>query len=224
MRQIFIVLLLLNITTATILNGQSKELKDARDSVSYSFGIDIASKIKQQKLDTLINLEAFYQGINDALQDKAVISETEIQQIIQSYFADMQKNKYKDNMKKGEQFLAENKKKEGVKTLPSGLQYKVLKEGTGETPSETDKVKVHYTGTLIDGTKFDSSYDRGEPAVFPVNGVIKGWTEALLKMKEGAKWKLFIPHELAYGERGAGQQIPPYSTLIFEVELISIVK
>jgi FKBP-type peptidyl-prolyl cis-trans isomerase FklB len=126
------------------------------------------------------------------------------------------------NKKEGEAFLAENKKKEGVKTLPSGLQYKVIKEGTGKSPKATDKVSTHYRGTLIDGTEFDSSYKRGQPATFPVNGVIPGWTEALQLMKVGSKWQLFIPSKLAYGERGAPPVIGPYSVLIFTVELLAI--
>jgi FKBP-type peptidyl-prolyl cis-trans isomerase FklB len=126
------------------------------------------------------------------------------------------------NKKEGEIFLAENKKKEGVVTLPSGLQYKVIKEGTGETPKLTDTVTVNYSGTLIEGTEFDSSYRRGQPATFPVKGVIAGWTEALQLMKVGSKWQLFIPSNLAYGERGAGRDIGPNTTLIFDVELLSI--
>jgi len=126
------------------------------------------------------------------------------------------------NKREGEIFLEANKKKEGVQTLPSGLQYKVLKAGAGKKPTTTDTVTVHYRGTLIDGKEFDSSYQRGKPATFPVNGVIPGWTEALALMEEGAKWELFIPSNLAYGERGAGREIGPNATLIFEVELISI--
>jgi len=126
------------------------------------------------------------------------------------------------NRKEGEAFLAANKKKEGVKTLASGLQYKVIKPGTGKKPKSTDTVTTHYRGTLIDGTEFDSSYNRGQPATFPVHGVIPGWTEALQLMEEGAKWQLFIPSKLGYGERGAGQAIGPNATLIFEVELVSV--
>jgi FKBP-type peptidyl-prolyl cis-trans isomerase FklB len=126
------------------------------------------------------------------------------------------------NKKEGEAFLSENRKKEGIKALPSGLQYKVVKAGTGKKPKSTDTVTTHYRGTLIDGTEFDSSYRRGQPASFPVSGVIPGWTEALQLMEEGAKWQLFIPPNLAYGERGAGSQIGPNATLIFEIELISI--
>jgi FKBP-type peptidyl-prolyl cis-trans isomerase FklB len=125
------------------------------------------------------------------------------------------------NKKDGAAFLAENKKKEGVVTLPSGLQYKIITQGTGNTPKATDTVTVNYRGSLVDGTEFDSSYKRGQPATFPVNGVIKGWTEALQLMKEGAKWQLFIPSDLAYGEKGAGNVIGPNATLIFDVELIS---
>ncbi len=126
------------------------------------------------------------------------------------------------NKKEGEAFLAENKSKESVVTLPSGLQYKILKEGSGAVPSAKDKVTTHYHGTLIDGTVFDSSYERGQPATFPVNGVIAGWTEALQLMQEGAKWKLFLPSNLAYGSQGAGQDIGPNTTLIFDVELIAV--
>jgi FKBP-type peptidyl-prolyl cis-trans isomerase FklB len=128
------------------------------------------------------------------------------------------------NKKEGEKFIADNKKKEGVITTASGLQYKIITKGTGASPKATDTVSVHYKGTLIDGKEFDSSYRRGQPASFPVNGVIKGWTEALQLMKEGSKWQLFIPSELAYGDRGAGRDIGPNSTLIFDVELISIKK
>ena len=136
--------------------------------------------------------------------------------------AEMMKSQGEKNKKEGEAFLAENKKKEGVKTLASGLQYKVIKEGTGKTPKATDKVSTHYQGTLIDGTEFDSSYKRGEPATFPVNGVIPGWTEALQLMKVGSKWQLFVPSKLAYGEKGAGPIIGPNAVLIFTVELLAI--
>jgi FKBP-type peptidyl-prolyl cis-trans isomerase FklB len=132
------------------------------------------------------------------------------------------KERAEKNLAEGKAFLEENKKKEGIKTLPSGLQYKVITEGSGRTPKATDTVTVHYRGTLINGTEFDSSYKKGQPATFQVSGVVRGWTEALQLMKEGSKWQLFIPSELAYGERAAGPQIPPGSTLIFEVELISI--
>lgn len=143
---------------------------------------------------------------------------------IQSYFQKLMDKKSEAAKADGVKFLEENKKKEGVQTTASGIQYKVNTMGTGPKPLATDRVKVHYTGKLIDGTVFDSSVERGEPAVFPLNGVIPGWTEALQLMPVGSKWTIYLPSDLAYGERGAGQQIPPHSTLIFEVELISIEK
>ena len=146
----------------------------------------------------------------------------ESQMAIQAYISDKQKQKSEVNVVAGQKFLAENKNKPGVKTLPDGMQYIVMKEGTGPMPSATDTVSTHYHGTLIDGTVFDSSVDRGQPAEFPVNAVIKGWTEALQMMKVGSKWKLFIPSELAYGDRAAGPKIQANSTLVFEVELLSI--
>jgi FKBP-type peptidyl-prolyl cis-trans isomerase FklB len=136
--------------------------------------------------------------------------------------ADSRGSKAVDNKKKGEEFLAANAKKEGVKTLPSGLQYLVLKEGTGKKPGPTDEVEIHYHGTLVDGTVFDSSVERGEPMVHPVNGFIDGWKEALPMMKEGAKWRIFVPSDLAYGPRSAGPKIGPNSTLIFEIELLHV--
>ena len=163
------------------------------------------------------------------LAGRVLLTEQEIREITTAFQKEMMakqeelnKKLGEKNKKEGEVFLAENKKKEGVKTLPSGLQYKVIKAGTGKKPKLTDTVTTNYRGTLIDGTEFDSSYRRGQPASFPVNGVIPGWTEALQLMEEGAKWQLFVPPNLAYGDRGAGRQIGPNATLIFEVELISI--
>ena len=204
-------------------------LKDQKDKLSYSIGMNIGSSLKRQTVE--VNLEALTQGIKDSLSGgKALMTEEEVQntmmELQKQMMAKMEaqnKMEGEDNKKKGEVFLAANKKKEGVKTLPSGLQYKVIKDGTGKIPKATDMVTTHYRGTLIDGTEFDSSYKRNEPASFPVNGVIKGWTEALQLMKEGAKWQLFIPAELAYGERGApGSPIGPNSTLVFDIELISV--
>jgi len=153
---------------------------------------------------------------------EAKISDNQAQAIINSYFSKKQKKESESMIEKGANFLQENAKREGVTTLPSGLQYEIISEGTGPKPTLEDNVTTHYHGTLIDGTVFDSSVDRGEPASFPVGGVIKGWTEALQLMSVGSKWKLYVPYDLAYGERGARAQIGPYSTLIFEVELISI--
>jgi FKBP-type peptidyl-prolyl cis-trans isomerase len=214
-------------TCAFCFAGEKTELKDQRDKESYSLGYQFGQSLRTQRLD--INLEVYKSGIQDALSGaKPQLSPEEINKTI----SDLQKRvmaahqkefkeKAEKNLSAGKVFLQENKKKEGVKSLPSGLQYKVLMEGSGKTPKANDEVTVNYRGTLIDGAEFDSSYKRGTPATFQVNKVIRGWTEALQLMKEGSKWQLFIPPELAYGERGGGT-IPPNSTLIFEVELISV--
>jgi len=200
--------------------------KNTLDKVSYSIGVDIGSSFKRQSLE--VNPEFLASGIKDALAGKALLTEQEVRNTLMAYQQELQakqgeirKQQAEKNKKEGDAFLAENKKKKGVKTLPSGLQYKVIKEGKGKSPQPTDAVVAHYQGTLIDGTEFDSSYKRGQPATFPVSGVIPGWTEALQLMKEGSKWQLFIPPHLAYGEQG-NPRIPPNSTLIFEVELISV--
>jgi FKBP-type peptidyl-prolyl cis-trans isomerase FklB len=200
-------------------------LKNQKDKISYIIGMDIGTNLKKQSIDIDSNILA--KGVKDALAGtKPLLTEQEIQETMMAFQKEMmakQEEIGKKNKKEGEAFLAENKKKEGVKTLPSGLQYKVIKAGTGKKPKLSDTVTAHYRGTLIDGTEFDSSYKRGQPATFPVSGgMIPGWTEALQLMEEGAKWQLFIPSNLAYGERGAGGVIGPNATLIFEVELISI--
>lgn len=203
-------------------------LKDNKDKVSYSIGLNIAKSMKQEGLD--INPDALAAAMKDVFAGaKPQLSEEEVQAVMQEFQKDMMAKRAKGqqeglakNKAEGEKFLADNKKKEGIKTTASGLQYKVIKDGTGKTPKATDTVSTHYRGTLISGKEFDSSYKRGEPAEFPVNGVIKGWTEALQLMKEGSKWQLFIPSELAYGERGAGQDIGPNSTLIFDIELLKV--
>ncbi len=202
---------------------EAQNLKTKMDSVSYSFGILIANNLKSQGL-TEINAAALAQGVDDFLKGKNTVTVEQAGTIYQSSMESMNKKKHEKNIGEGKKFLDENKKRKGVVTLPSGLQYEVMKEGRadGKSPKATDKVKTHYHGTLLDGSVFDSSVQRGEPIEFPVNGVIKGWTEALQLMKEGAKWKLFIPYDLAYGERGAGGQIGPYATLVFEVELIAV--
>ena len=203
-------------------------LKDDKDKVSYSIGLNIGKSMKQEGLD--INPDALAAAMKDVFAGKAPqLTDEQVQQVMQAFQQKMMAQKMAareagltKNKAEGEKFLAENKKKDGVKTTASGLQYKVIKDGTGKTPKATDTVKTHYRGTLIDGKEFDSSYKRGEPAEFPVNGVIKGWTEALQLMKEGAKWQLFIPGDLAYGERGAGADIGPNATLIFDIELLSV--
>jgi FKBP-type peptidyl-prolyl cis-trans isomerase FklB len=200
-------------------------LKTQADKFSYAIGLNIAQGIKQQGFADSVNVAALAKALEDAITSKPLlISEQEAQMVIQTYFQAQQSKAGEKNALEGRKFLAENKKKPGVIELPSGLQYQVLKEGNGEMPKPTDKVTTHYHGTLINGDVFDSSVDRGQPASFPVNGVIQGWQEALQLMKVGSKWKLFVPSELAYGNQGAGQKIGPGTALIFEVELISIDK
>jgi len=200
-------------------------LKNQKDKISYIIGMDIGTNLKKQSIDIDSNILA--KGVKDALAGtKPLLTEQEIQETMMAFQKEMmvkQAEVAKKNKAEGEVFLTENKKKEGVKTLLSGLQYKVIKAGTGKKPKSTDTVTAHYRGTLINGTEFDSSYKRGQPATFPVSGgMIPGWTEALQLMEEGAKWQLFIPPNLAYGEQGAGRDIGPNATLIFEIELVSI--
>jgi len=202
-------------------------LKDAKEKASYSIGASIGKNFKNQGAD--LNLETVFQGMKDAVEGKkSLLTDQEIQETMMSFSSQMrakaqekQKEAGEKNRKEGEAFLAENKKKDGVKTTPSGLQYKVITMGAGPKPTTNDTVVTHYRGTLTDGTEFDSSYKRGEPATFPVTGVIKGWTEALQLMPVGSKWQLFIPSEIAYGPNGR-PSIPPSSTLLFDLELISI--
>ncbi len=202
----------------------TQALKNPLDSVSYALGVNIGQNLKAQGMDS-INVEMLSKAFSDVLKGNSLLIATDkAEAVLNEYFSKLQAEKAEKNKLAGIKFLEENKKKPGVVTLPSGLQYSVIKEGTGEIPKETDKVTTHYHGTLMDGTVFDSSVDRGQPASFPVNGVIKGWVEALQLMKTGSKWKLVVPSELAYGERGAGGKIGPGATLIFEVELISIDK
>ena len=201
-----------------------------KEKISYIIGRDMAANFKKQGLE--VDPEIFLQGFKEALSGaESQLKPEEVQAAMMALQQEMQARQSasqgqaaESNKKEGEAFLAQNKTKEGVVTLPSGLQYQVLQEGSGASPGPTDKVTTHYHGTLIDGTVFDSSYERGQPATFPVNGVISGWTEALQQMKEGAKWRLFLPSNLAYGAQGAGEDIGPHATLIFDVELISVNK
>ena len=192
------------------------------DKLSYAIGLNIANNLKSSGFAN-ISVEDFANAVKAVYNgEQTQMSDNEARIVIQDYFEKAEKEKMSKNLEEGKAFLAENAKREGVVSLPSGLQYEVITEGTGKKPSATDKVSCHYHGTLINGTVFDSSVMRGQPAEFPVNGVIQGWVEALQLMSEGAKWKLFIPSNLAYGERGAGQSIEPNSTLIFEVELLKV--
>ncbi|MDR1203107.1 MAG: FKBP-type peptidyl-prolyl cis-trans isomerase [Tannerellaceae bacterium] len=194
------------------------------DKVSYALGLSIGNNFQNSGMKN-IQVEDFIKGMTDVLGDKEPdISYEEAKQVINDYFVKLQKEKPELNKKAGEEFLHINKNKAGVTELPSGLQYEVLKKGSGAKPKASDKVKCHYHGTLINGTVFDSSVQRGEPAVFGVSQVIPGWVEALQMMETGSKWRLFIPSNLAYGERGTGESIEPNSTLIFDVELLDIVK
>ena len=199
------------------------------DKISYALGLGIGHQLKDMGA-TNLNIDDFAQAIKDVLAGGDVkLSPNEANQIVQRFFAEQEKKqraaaaeRFKTQKEEGENYLKENASKEGVVTLPSGLQYKVLREGNGRKPKATDQVKCHYEGMLVDGTLFDSSIQREEPAVFPLNGVIAGWTEGLQLMQEGAKYRFFIPYHLGYGERGAGQAIPPFAALVFDVELIEV--
>ncbi len=192
------------------------------DKFSYAIGLGIGQNLLSMGAQGL-HVEDFAQAVRDVLEGKkTAISHAEAREIANRYFKELEAKINAANLEKGKAFLEENAKRDGVVVLPSGLQYEVVTEGKGKKPGATDRVKCHYEGTLIDGTLFDSSLKRGQPAVFGVNQVIKGWTEALQLMSEGAKWKLFIPSALAYGAQQAGELIPPHSTLVFEVELIKV--
>jgi FKBP-type peptidyl-prolyl cis-trans isomerase FklB len=227
MKKILILILIL-VPLVVLAQGtqptQTSPFKTQKEKLSYSIGLNIGANLKSQ------GIEVDPQIVAKALADvyagkKAVMSEAEVQETLTTLQNDMKTKaqaQADDNKKKGDAFLAANGKKPGVVTLPSGLQYKVIKNGTGPKPKSTDSVVANYRGTLLNGTEFDSSYKRNQPATFPLNGIIKGWTEALQLMPVGSKWQLFIPPALAYGERGAGGVIGPNETLIFEVELVSI--
>jgi FKBP-type peptidyl-prolyl cis-trans isomerase len=209
-------------------NTQLLKLTTQKDKLSYAIGMNIGGGIKQDTVDVDPNVVA--RGLKDVLTgSKPLMTDDEAKAVLAALRNEVtakraaeMKRVGESNKQAGDQFLAANKTKEGVTTLPSGLQYKVLKEGTGAKPNATDTVDCQYRGTLIDGREFDSSYKRGQPATFPVNGVIKGWTEALQLMPVGSKWQLFVPADLAYGERSPGSEIGPNATLIFEVDLLSI--
>lgn len=199
------------------------------DKLSYALGIGIGSQLSGMGAKNL-NIDDFAQAIKDVISGSELkVDNNEAQALVQNFFQEQEAKAAaaaaeagKAAKEEGEKFLAENAKKEGIVTLPSGLQYEVLREGTGKKPSATDQVECHYEGTLINGTKFDSSYDRGQTATFGLNQVIPGWTEGVQLMSEGAKYRFFIPYKLAYGEQGAGAMIPPYAALVFVVELVAV--
>src|SRR5213595_4040022 len=220
MKRFILILAVFSLVLPLFGQEKSSPFKDQKDKVSYSLGLNIGFNIGRHNVP--INPDALVAGIKDAIAGKPQLTPDQIKETMTAFEKDMeqkQKAAADKNASEGTKFLEENKKKEGVKTTASGLQYKVIKEGTGAQPKATDTVTVNYRGTLINGTEFDSSYKRGQPVTFPLNGVIKGWTEALQLMKQGAKYQLFIPSNLAYGERAMGPDIGPNSTLTFEVEL-----
>jgi FKBP-type peptidyl-prolyl cis-trans isomerase FklB len=205
-------------------NKKEMTLKTEMDTVSYSIGLNIAENLSSQGLGDL-NVDALAQGMADYLaKNDLAISREQGEQIIQAFMQKKAMEVANVNKQEGEDFLAKNGKKKNIITLESGMQYEIIEEGNGPIPTANDKVTTHYHGTLIDGTVFDSSVERGQPATFGVTQVIKGWQEALQLMPVGSKWRLYIPYDLAYGERGAGGQIGPFATLIFDIELIEIAK
>lgn len=212
------------------LPGPGEKFKSPKEKTSYALGMDIGISMKSSDLD--IDLEAIVRGMRDVMGDaEPLLSETELRETLSAFQEEIQKKAMEQlavlaekSKKDGAAFLAANKSKPGVVSLPSGLQYKITRRGSGPIPAATDTVRTHYRGTLLDGTVFDSSYERGAPAEFAVAGVIRGWTEALQRMPVGSKWTLYVPSQLAYGERGAGGSIGPHATLVFEIELLEIVK
>jgi len=213
----------LTFAISALAEDKPPQLKDLKDKASYAIGLNVGFNFKRQNVD--LSQDAFIAGMKDALNNrKPLLSEQEVRETMMAFEKDIQQKQQQTAQKNqgdSDKFLTENKSREGVKTTTSGLQYKVLKEGTGAQPKASDTVTVNYRGTLLDGTEFDSSYKRGQPATFPVGGVIKGWTEALQMMKVGSKYQLFIPPNLAYGEQARGS-IPPNALLTFDVELMDV--
>jgi FKBP-type peptidyl-prolyl cis-trans isomerase FklB len=228
MKKLIVVVIVLSLFSGELIAQKNRTPKTKKEKVSYSIGVNIGKNMKTQGID--LDQGLLTQGIKDGLNSsKTAMSDKDMESAMTAFQQEMmgkmqakQKVDGEKNAKEGEAFLAANKNKEGVITLPSGLQYKIIKSGEGPKPTKDQTVKCNYRGTLIDGTEFDSSYKRGEPAEFPVGGVIKGWIEALQLMPVGSKWQLFIPSDLAYGPNGASQTIGPNATLIFDIELLSI--
>lgn len=223
-------LIILLLVPVALFTQQKETLQTQKGKVSYSIGLDIGRNMKRQSIE--VSLDLLMRGLKDGLGDgKPALSDSDMQQTMAAWQREMmakmnelQKQAGEKNKQEGEAFLAENKKKAGVVTLPSGLQYKILKDGKGRSPKLTDTVVTHYRGTLINGKEFDSSYKRGQPLTYPVNQMIAAWGEALQKMKVGSKWQLFVPSNLGYGHIGSGQDIGPNAALIFEIELLNIKK
>lgn len=229
MKQLLIVIMVLLITQigCNQMNSGEADISTKVDSVSYSIGIDIGKNFKRQDIE--VNPLAMLRGIKDALADTSLLTDEELRVVMTNFQTEMREQQQvkkaeesKKNKEEAEAFFAENKNKEGVITLDSGVQYKILKSGNGKTPKLSSTVEAHYAGRLLDGTEFDNSYKRGAPIKTKLTGVIRGWTEVLQLMKEGDKWEVYIPSEMGYGERGGGQQIGPGAALIFEMELISV--
>jgi FKBP-type peptidyl-prolyl cis-trans isomerase FklB len=228
MKKLIVVAIVLSLFSGEIIAQNKRTPKTKKEKISYSIGVNLGKDFKRQGI--ALDQGLFAQGIKDALSgSKTTMTDDDMQTTLMAFQQEImgkmqakQKVEGEKNAKEGQAFLTANKNKEGVVTLPSGLQYKIITAGSGPKPTKDQTVKCHYRGTLIDGTEFDSSYKRGEPAEFPVSGVIKGWTEALQLMPVGSKWQLFIPGDLAYGLNGGGPKIGPNATLIFDVELISI--
>ena len=223
MKSIIVTTIALSFAVSVFGQDKAANFKDQKDKFSYAIGLNIGMNFKKQNID--VNTDMITTGVKDGLSGKPQMTMDQIREVMMNFEKDLQAKQVevgKKNEADAEKFLADNKKKDGVKTTASGLQYKVMKEGTGAQPKSTDNVTVNYRGTLMDGTEFDSSYKRGQPATFPVGGVIKGWTEALQLMKVGSKYQLFIPPALAYGPQSPSPSIPPNSLLIFEVELNSV--
>lgn len=222
----FLTVIVLCVMTALNATAQKSKFATSEDSLSYALGV---ANYKYYVADSInISTKMFTKGMTDASKEKALMNDTTASAFIVKYMQRRERERlmveYGPQIEAGRKYLSENSKAEGVVTLPSGLQYKIITQGTGATPGPEDIVKVQYTGTTISGTKFDSSYDRGEAASFRVSNVIRGWVEGLQLMQEGSKYMLYIPSDLAYGERGAGSIIKPFETLIFEVELLEIIK
>ncbi len=217
---VIVTLLLISACDSSSIRSQKADNK--ADSASYMIGISVGYSLKMQEVPD-VNPELIAKGIMDVMENDSALTMQEANIFLNGYFTELREKKAQENLEKGKEFLAENRKKPGVIETESGLQYKVIEEGTGKSPSENDRVKCHYRGRLINGEEFDSSYEKGQPAEFSIRGVIRGWTEGLQLMKEGGKYELYIPSDLAYGPRGGGQKIGPNETLIFDIELLEVI-